>query len=307
MLSQKLLKQPCHLRLRQISRSFANNNGKKGYSTRQIIIKNGVYVLMFGITGGALYFLYNFQTYYINPRKEYLEQNSMSNSYSVSLKTREKMIKEMAKQFQEEMVFITNKNQEINGDDLLRINNDIKKHFILYFGYPNCNDNCQEILKLIKKCTKSNNKSVQILYIDLNIYDSAQKLDKYLIDDNDGNDIDMIGLIPKNMTTLRQLMDSFYIFIKKTNHEENDENMKLNHSNVIYYVDFDGLLYDISVFDKNADIESNEKIINEKVYNLIHFSESTFLGKIRNILSLTFQTTEIQQMPDRYVDNVAAQ
>ena len=52
------------------------------------------------------------------------------------------------------------------------------------------------------------------MYIDLNIFDSAEKLRKYLAKYDDGND-NIIGMIPKNRETLRELMQAFYVFVDK--------------------------------------------------------------------------------------------
>lgn len=292
-------RKPC---LQRVFSTSLNNNKKNNrkYSNTQVFIGNASYFIMFALTGTAIYLTYQFKKGYVDPRKQLFNDD---NKYSLDSKTRERMIKDMAKQFQPEMNFITNKNELINGNDLLSINNN--KHFVLYFGYPSCNHKCKDILSMIIKCVKQNNKSIFCVYIDLNIYDSSQKLNDFLkeIDDEiDTENKNVIGLIPKDRETLRELIDSFYIYIKKVNHQENnenDENMKLNHSNMIYYIDCNGLLYDVSI-DNHDDI-LNQQTINEKVYNLIHYSESTFLGKLQNTLSLAFQTSEMREAPNRFV------
>ena len=144
-------------------------------------------------------------------------------------------------------------------------------------------------------------KSVNLLcclYIDLNIFDSPEKLNNYFLETLEitpDSKMNIIGLIPKDRDTLRELMDVFCLFIMK--HHGDGENMQLHHSNVVYFVDKDGLLYEML----GGDNEITEQNIIDRTSQMLRHSESTFLGKLRNTLSLTFQTHTIRDMPDRHV------
>merc|ERR1712228_818945 len=112
--------------------------------------------------------------------------------------------------------FTTHKNESIKGLDILQS----EKFFILNCGYPNCEDQCHEILKNIKLSVQSNESAelLSILYIDLNIFDSAEKLNNFFIkrlEITSDSNVNIIGLIPKDRDTLREIMESFGVIFQK--------------------------------------------------------------------------------------------
>ena len=262
-------------------------------SKMQDLWRRGSSAVLMCITVAGLYGVYRFHNEYVKPRKKMLREEGLS----LDGATRDRMIRDMANKFQQNMRFVTLQNKVISGIDVL----ESRRFIILYFGVINCQDRCRDILQMIrssvdsKKLIKSQD-SLSILFVDLNIFDSTERVQQYLDDTltvNPSDRIEIKGLIPKNRETLRELMDSFNIYIRKQDGE--GEMMQLEHSNLIYFVDPDGLLYDVLSGQEGL---TEEQIV-ESTYNLLHHSESTFLGKMRNIMSLTFQTATMRQMPDR--------
>merc|ERR1719474_642831 len=245
-------------------------------------------------TAAGMYGVYRFQREYVSPRKRMLKEEGLA----LDAATRDRMIRDMANVFDQNMRFQTLQNTVISGIDVL----ESRRFFILYFGVTNCEDQCHRIMDMIGSSMRSHKlrkslDSLSILFIDLNIFDSADRVNQFLAEslgtDNDAlSQIEITGLIPKNRETLRELMDSFGLFIRKQSGEGAE--MRLHHSNMVYFVDPDGLLYDVL-----GSQELTEEHIIQSAYNLLHHSESTFLGKMRNIMSLTFQTATMRQMPDR--------
>ena len=269
------------------------NTAKLQYSWSQTLAQYTAYSLMAAVTACSVYGTYTFHQYYVKPRQELFKKNE---KYSLSSAERDKMIKNMANRFTETMEFTTHQNENINGLDILKCG----KFFILYCGYPDCKEECIEILRTIKSSLESNKYAelLSILYIDINIFDSAEKVKNYFTNTlritSDSN-VNVIGLIPKDRDTLREVMESFGVFIAKRS--GNGENMQLDHSNMVYFVDKDGLLYEIL----GGQGEVTRENVSKQTHNLLNHSESTFLGRLRNTMSLSFQTTQIRQMPDRHV------
>eukprot|EP01084_Bolivina_argentea_P317938 551283_1 len=271
------------------------NESKSFYSAKQLWARFGTHFMSI-LTAAMILFTWNFKKNYVDPRKALLKKDE---TYQLDGKKREKMVRDLANKFPDSIAFITDKNENIKGIDVLAH----EKFFILYFGLPNCNDKCLDILQIIKTSLQNNKLQkykdmLSILYIDINIFDSPEKLTKFFTETlkiNKDSNVNIIGLIPKDMDTLKDLMESFSIHIYKR--DGNGENLILDHSNMVYFVDKDGLLYDLL----GGNDEINEVNIIEKTHNLLYHSESTFLGKLRNTLSLAFQTRQITQMPDRWV------
>ena len=287
--------QPAKSGRKQRTKNKQFEKGKRQYSRRQNVIQYASYGLLMSITATTIYFTYRFQTEYVNPRKELIKDRE----YALDAKTRDRMMRDMANKFQQSMRFKTHQNEVISGIDILAS----RRFFILYFGATNCKQQCNRILQTIESSLNSRKLKkwqnvLSILFIDLNIFDSVDTLNDYFVNtlemepDSKAN---IMGLIPQNRETLRELMDTFSVYVSKL--DGDGENMQLNHSNMVYLVDCDGLLYDVL----GGEDEVTEENIIEKTINLLYHSESTFMGKMRNILSLTFQTGSLRQMPDRHV------